>query len=155
MNDKASEKIKSKLKAALFLVLLFFFVYLLVGCDDTEESGARQDIEFTVCSRENLPEELYTIIEEKKEKLCKFTYSNGSFMYIVVCYGEKERENLNVVVNDLFMTSNAIYIDTTLKTDIGVTVTATDPVAIGEYSMYPYIVLKCEKYDVPVVFDID
>lgn len=145
------KKIKPIIKAALLLVLLFIFAFLLAGCGKNDES-ARQDIEFTVCARENLPEELHTIIEEKKEKVCKFTYTNGSYMYIVVCYGEKERENLNVVVNDLFMTSNAIYIDTTLKTDA---ITATDSVATGELSMYPYIVLKCEKYDVPVVFDID
>lgn len=139
-------------KAALHLVLLFCLIFTLTGCGKKENEGARKDIDFTVCSRENLPEELYTIIEEKKEKQCKFTYTNGSFMYIVVCYGEKERENVNVVVNDLFLTSNAIYIDTTLKTDAA---TSLDQVAVGDYSMYPYIVLKCEKYDVPVVFDID
>ncbi len=139
-------------KAALFLVLLFFIGFLLAGCGSKASEGERKDIDFTVCSRENLPEELYTIIEEKKANQCKFSYTNGSYMYLVVCYGEKERENLNVVVNDLFMTSNAIYMDTTLKTDAN---TATDFVANGEYSMYPYIVLKCEKQDLPVVFDID
>ena len=140
-------------KAALGIVLLFSMV-LLVGCKE-EKEGVKKDIDFTVCARENLPEELFAIIEEKKDKVCKFTYTNGSFMYIVVCYGERERENLNVVVNDLFMTTNAIYIDTTLKTDVSGATTPTDYVASGEYSMYPYIVLKCEKYDVPVVFDID
>ena len=139
-------------KAALFLVLLFCMIFAMCACGKKEEDGARKNIDFTVCSRENLPEELFTIIEEKKEKVCKFTYTNGSFMYIVVCYGEKERENVNVVVNDLFMTSNARYIDTTLKTDKN---TSSDSVVVGECSMYPYIVLKCEKYDVPVVFDID
>ncbi len=140
-------------KAALTIVLLFSMI-LLVGCKE-EEEGVKKDIDFTVCARENLPEELFAIIEEKKDKVCKFTYTNGSFMYIVVCYGERERDNLNVVVNDLFMTTNAIYIDTTLKTDVSGEATPLDYVASGEYSMYPYIVLKCEKYDVPVVFDID
>ncbi len=140
-------------KAALGIVLLFSMV-LLVGCKE-EKKGVKKDIDFTVCARENLPEELFAIIEEKKDKVCKFTYTNGSFMYIVVCYGEREKDNLNVVVNDLFMTTNAIYIDTTLKTDVSGSASPTDYVASGEYSMYPYIVLKCEKYDVPVVFDID
>lgn len=135
-------------KAALILVLLFS----LTGCGKGEGQRERQEINFTVCSREMLPEELYTIIEEKKEKVCKFTYVNGSYMYIVVCYGEKDRENLNVVVNDLFMTDNAIYIDTTLRTDKA---SSQDSQVVGELSMYPYIVLRCEKYDVPVVFDID
>ncbi len=139
-------------KAALLTVLLFSMVFIFTGCKKDEKKGERNDIEFTVCSRDMLPEELYAIIEEKKENVSKFTYANGSYMYIVVCYGEKERENLNVVVNDLFMTSNAIYIDTTLKTD---KTSATDAVGVGELSMYPYIVLKCDKYDLPVVFDID
>lgn len=136
-------------------MLLFCIIFTLSACANEKPEGARKDIDFTVCARENLPEELFTIIEEKKDKVCKFTYTNGSFMYIVVCYGERERENLNVVVNDLFMTTNAIYIDTTLKTDVSGAATPLDYVASGEYSMYPYIVLKCEKYDVPVVFDID
>jgi len=139
-------------KAALFLVLLFVMGMFFSGCGKKEEKGARQEIDFTVCAREQLPEELFNIIEEKKDKVCKFSYTNGSFMYIVVCYGEREKENLNVVVNDLFMTSNAIYIDTTLKTDQS---TSQDAVATGEYSMYPYIVIKCDKYDLPVVYDID
>ena len=142
-------------KAALSIVLLFCLIFMLSGCSNKKQEGARKEIDFTVCARENLPDELFAIIEEKKDKLCKFTYANGSFMYIVVCYGERERENLNVVVNDLFMTSNAIYVDTTLKTDISGSATPTDFVASGEYSMYPYIVLKCEKYDVPVVFKVN
>lgn len=145
-------KIRLLTKAALLLVLLFSMTIFVTGCGKKEEEKVRKEIDFTVCSREKLPEELLQIIEEKKQNTCKFTYANGSFMYIVVCYGEKERENLNVVVNDLFMTSNAIYIDTTLKTN---ETTATDSMAVGELSMYPYIVLKCEKYDLPVVFDID
>ncbi len=145
-------KISLLTKAALFIMLLFCGIFVMSGCGNKEQEGEKKHIDFTVCARENLPEELYSIIEEKKDKVCKFTYTNGSFMYIVVCYGEKERANVNVVVNDLFLTSNAIYIDTTLKTDKA---TAADYVAKGDYSMYPYIVLKCEKYDVPVVFDID
>ncbi len=139
-------------KAALVLVLLFVMAILLSGCGKKKEQGVRREIDFTVCAREQLPEELYNIIEEKKDKVCKFSYTNGSFMYIVVCYGEREMENMNVVVNDLFMTESAIYIDTTLKTD---KTSSSDSVAMGEYSMYPYIAIKCEKYDVPVVFDID
>ena len=140
-------------KAALAIVLLFSMI-LLAGCKKKEESP-RKELDFTVCARDNLPDELFAIIEEKKDRLCKFTYANGSYMYIVVCYGEREKDNLNVVVNDLFITSNAIYVDTVLKTDISGAVTPTDYVASGEYSMYPYIVLKCEKYDVPVVFKVN
>ena len=147
-----SKHLKLCTKAALILVLLFVMGMLISGCGEKEETGAKQEIDFTVCAREQLPEELFNIIEEKKDKVCKFSYTNGSFMYIVVCYGEREMENLNVVVNDFFMTKSAIYIDTTLKTDQS---TSQDAVATGEYSMYPYIVIKCEKYDLPVVYDID
>ena len=135
-------------KAALLLMLLFLFT----GCMEKEEDKLKKDVEFTVCDKTKLPEELVEIIQEKKEKVCKLTYINGSYMYIVVCYGEHSRNNLNVVVKDLYVTDTALYVDTTLATSGH---SPSDAEALGEYSMYPYIVLKCEKYDLPVVFNID
>ncbi len=145
-------KIIKRTKAA-FLMLLFLFVMVaLTACVDKKKDSGKKDIEFTVCDKTKLPEELVEIIEEKKEKECKLTYINGSYMYIVVCYGEHSRDNLNVIVNDLYITEAAVYVDTTLATSKN---TPTNATAVGEYSMYPYIVLKCEKYDLPVIFDID
>lgn len=133
--------------AALLLVLLFS----VTGCGKEEESK-RRDIEFTVCDDTRVPTELLEIINEKKSKIFKLTYVNNEYLYIAIGYGEHDRNNLNVVVEDLYVTDNAIYVDTNLFTN---EMTPSDAVAEGGASMYPYIVLKCEKYELPVVFDID
>lgn len=133
--------------AALVLMLLFS----VTGCEKKEESKQKK-IDFTVCDETRMPTELLEIIQEKKEKVFKLTYINNDFLYIAIGYGEHERANLNVVVEDLYVTDNAIYVETNLFTT---EMTPTDAVATGNNSMYPYIVLKCEKYDLPVVFDID
>lgn len=133
--------------AAFMTMLLFSFT----GCEKKEESK-RRDIDFTVCDDTRIPSELLEIINEKKSKIFKLTYINNDYLYIAIGYGEHDRNNLNVVVEDLYATDNAIYVDTNLYTN---EMTPSDAVATGDISMYPYIVLKCEKYELPVVFNID
>lgn len=142
------KRIMSRIMAAVFLLLPF----LLCGCEKNEDS-ARTDIAFTVCDSTRIPDELRTVIEEKKSKIFKLTYVNNNYLYIAIGYGEHDRTNLNVVVNDLYVTKNAIYVDTSLTT--GEMASDTDSHVSGEQSMYPYIVLKCEQYELPVIFDID
>lgn len=135
----------------IFILLgLLILLCSLSACGKKEEE-ARKDIDFTVCDKTKLPEELVEIIEEKKHKVFKLSYINNDYMYIVIGYGEKNRQNLNVVVEDLYLTDNAIYVETNLITEEE----KEDNQMTGGASMYPYIVLKCEKYDLPVVFDID
>ena len=77
---------------------------------------------------------------------------NNDYLYIAIGYGEHDRKNLNVVVEDLYVTDTAIYVETNLLTN---EMTPSDSFATGDASMYPYIVLKCERYELPVVFEID
>lgn len=137
-----------KLMIAAFMIMLLFS---FAGCEKKEESK-RSDIDFTVCDDTRIPEELLEIINEKKSKIFKLTYINKDYLYIAIGYGEHDRNNLNVVVEDLYVTDNAIYVDTNLYTN---EMTPSDAVVSGDISMYPYIVLKCEKYELPVVFNID
>lgn len=131
--------------AACFFVLLF----LLSGCGGRREHEDR-DIDFTVCSDSKLPEELLKIINEKKEKPFKLAYVNSSYMYIVIGYGEMPRANYNVAVERIYSTGKEIIVKTNLYTEQA---TLSDGVPHGESSMYPYIVIKCEKYDVPVTYE--
>lgn len=141
-------KYRYKLILAAFMLMLLFSV---TGCGKGEDSK-RRDIDFTVCDDTKVPNELLEIINEKKAKVFKLTYINSEFLYIAIGYGEHERNNFNVVVEDLYVTDNAIYVDTNLYTS---EMTPSDAVAEGGASMYPYVVLKCEKYELPVVFEID
>ena len=104
-----------------------------------------KDLEFTVVENAEVPEELLTIIEEKKSANFKLTYEDGGYLYIVVGYGEQNTGGYSIAVKELFLTSNAIYIDTNL---IG----PSKEEKITEAASYPYIVIKTEYLDKSVVF---
>ena len=70
-------------------------------------------------------------------------------MYICVGYGEQVSGGYSIAVNALYLTENAIYADTTLLGP-----DPSDPAAGKKNSVScPYIVLKTEFIDKPVVFD--
>ena len=86
------------------------------------------------------------MIGKKKEKAFKITFEDQGFLYICIGYGAQETGGYSIALNDLYETSNAVYVDTNL---IGPPPEEkSDPVA-----SYPYIVIKTEFVDKPVVFD--
>ena len=108
-----------------------------------------KDLEFTVLAEENIPEELKTVIEEKKNSAFKVTYQDNGFLYICVGYGEQVSGGYSITVNALYLTENAIYADTTLLGP-----DPADPAADKKKApSCPYIVLKTEFVDKPVVFE--
>lgn len=126
----------------------------LTGCsmETKEENGKVKDLDFTVIGEDNLPEELKQIIEEKKEKEFKVTYQDNASLYICVGYGKQETGGYSITVNDLYLTANSIYVDTNL---IGPEAEKRELYENKENggTSYPYIVLKIEYLDKPVVFD--
>ncbi|MCH5256189.1 MAG: protease complex subunit PrcB family protein [Lachnospiraceae bacterium] len=104
-----------------------------------------RDLEFSVIAEDNLPEELLSIISEKKVSPFKLTFQDQGYVYICIGYGEQETGGYSITVNELYETSNAIYIDTNL---LGPGVEDK-----GKKSpSYPYVVVKTEYIDKPVVF---
>jgi hypothetical protein len=130
--------------------LLFTIVITVLGITacKTEKTDIKKikDLEFTVVEDADLPGELKEIIDEKKENPFKLSYSNKDYLYIVVGYGKQNSGGYSISVDDLFLTSNAIYIDTNL---IGPT--KDDMVTQGV--TYPYVVVKLEFIDKSVVFE--
>lgn len=122
-------------------------VALLSGCTMlSEERMKLRDLEFTVLSEEKIPEELKTIIEEKKATPFKLTYSDNEYLYISIGYGEQTTGGYSVTVNELYLTDNAIYVNTTLLGPEGAE--KKDDIA-----SYPYIVMKTEYLDETVIFE--
>lgn len=140
-----SKSVLSKIKITALLMMLLF---LCASCKK-DEKKARYEVSYTVCDATKLPNQLLSIIEEKKKNSFKISYIDNSYMYIAVGYGEKNRSNFHVAVEDLYVTDRELYISTNLYTDKATMSDATT----NEGSMYPYIVIKCEKYDLPVIFD--
>ncbi|MCM1261782.1 MAG: protease complex subunit PrcB family protein [Butyrivibrio sp.] len=119
----------------------------VIACGKKQDPMEKiKDLEFTVIAEDKLPDELLSMIEEKKKESFKLTFQDQGFLYICVGYGEQETGGYSIAVNDLYETGNAIYIDTNL---IG-------PGAEEKGRLvpsYPYVVVKTEFVDKPVAFD--
>jgi len=136
-----------RLRISVLLLMILISVIALVGCK-TEDTDVKKikDLDFTVVEDADIPGELKEIIDEKKEKPFKLTYSNKDYLYIVVGYGQQNSGGYSIAVDELYLTSNAIYIDTNLigpsKDDL-----------VTQGVTYPYIVVKIEFMDKRVVFE--
>lgn len=124
----------------------WFHTEKTIASVDEQEAEQRIDLDFTVCEEERLPDELFEIIEEKKAAPFKLTFTTREYMYIVVGYGARQRGGCSVTVNSLYRTSQAVYIDTNL---IGI---EGEPIQIDGIT-YPYVAVKCENQNLPVVYE--
>ena len=142
MEVKMRRFIKLLLSLTMMITIIGF-----VGCakEDTEVKKLK-DLEFTVVEDADLPGELKEIIDEKKEEPFKLSYSNKDNLYIVVGYGKQNSGGYSISVDELYLTSNAIYINTTL---IGPS--KEDMVSQGV--TYPYVVVKLEFREERIVFE--
>lgn len=123
------------------LILIF-----LSGCSmQTNQTEKLQDLEYTIVEEADLPEELRTILEEKKKESFKLTYEAEDSLYLCVGYGEQATGGYSISVNELYLSENAIYFDTNL---IGPEL--SEPAA--EAASYPYLAVKTAYLDKPVVF---
>ena len=139
--------IKAK-KLILFCLIVFAYSIIAIGCGEKRDTLAKlKDLEFTVITEENAPEELLAIADEKKETGFKLTFQDNGFLYICRGYGKQETGGFSITIDALYETENAIYFDTTLK----------GPVPGEEEKRqspsYPYVIVKTELIDKPVVFE--
>lgn len=133
-----------------FYILGAAALLMLTGCAKEKDPLLKvKDLEFTVLSEDNIPEELKTVIEEKKTDAFKVTYQDNGFLYICIGYGEQISGGYSITVNDLYLTENAIYADTTLLGPEP----GEETSAKRNTPSYPYIVIKTEFVDKPVVFN--
>ncbi len=119
---------------------------LLSGCSilDKKEEKVR-DLQITPVPDNELPQELQTLLAQKTSAPFKMTYSTDENLYIAVGYGPQEGGGYSISVNELYLTGNSIVIDTELKGPE----TGEEK---GVESSSPYIVVKTELLDLPVVF---
>lgn len=134
-----------KRRICIYLVMCLLSVFLGCAGQETDVEKIR-DLEFTVVATENVPEELVTVLEEKKAEEFYQTYSDGNFMYLCVGYGEQATGGYSITVNELYLTEEHVCMDTTL---VG---PGPDEKAIPSKS-YPYIVICTEYIDRPIMFE--
>lgn len=122
---------------------------MAVGCGKEKNPLEKiKDLEFTVMAEENIPEELLAMIGEKKEQGFKLTFQDNGFLYICRGYGKQETGGYSITVDALYETDNAMYFDTTL---LGPQPGEADDKK--QSPSYPWVVIKTEFVDKPVVFE--
>lgn len=128
------------------LAMWVLVVRTLSGCSMNKDDGNKvRDLEFSVTAEAEVPQELAQIIAEKQQSPFKLTYSDDQNLYIVAGYGKQDSGGFSIAVNELYLTENSIVLDTDLigpaKGENG-----------GTENSYPYIVIKTEMSELPVVF---
>lgn len=119
---------------------------LLSGCSILGKKEEKvRDLTITPVSDSGLPQELQTLIKQKKSAPFKMTYTTDENLYIAVGYGPQEGGGYSICVNELYLTGNSVVIATELKGPEN----GEDK---GVESSSPYIVVKTELLDLPVVF---
>ena len=117
------------------------------ACGQKQDTMAKiKDLDCTVMAEDNIPEELLEKIEDKKKDAFKMTFEDQGFLYICVGYGTQNTGGYSIAVNELYETANAVYIDTNL---IG----PKPEEKSNPVESYPYVVVKTEFIDKPVLFD--
>ena len=141
-----SRRRSGKLLLAAGLLVWVFVVRILTGCSVEKKNQEKvRDLEFTVVGEADLPEELKNLIAEKKMAPFKLTYSNDQGLFIAVGYGEQPSGGYSITVEELYLTENAIVIDTELQgPEKGETV--------GAEKSYPFVVIQTEQLENPVIF---
>lgn len=135
------------MKKLTIFVIGIFLVCVLCGCSLLSDERIKlRDLDFTVLSEEKLPDELKTIVEERKAEPFKLTYSDNQYLYICIGYGQQETGGYSIAVDELYLTDNAVYVSTSLLGP-----QASDK--SNKTPSYPYIVVKTEFLEQTVIFE--
>lgn len=133
-----------KKRTAIWMMFVMT-IFLMTGCQMLgSEKVKLRDLDFTVQSEEVIPAELLELIKERQKEPFKFTFTDREDLYICIGYGEQERGGYSITVDSLYLTEDAIYVETTLL----------GPESGGNIKnavSYPYIVIKTEALDKTVV----
>lgn len=139
-------KQRRKMFFRLSLVFLVLLLGVLTGCGIKKDDPAKvRDLEFSVVPQEEIPQDLLEVIREKEKSDFKLTYTDDKNLYIVTGYGEQKGGGYSIAVVSLYLTENSIVLDADL---IGPE-KGEDP---GTQPSYPYIVIRTEMSDLPVIF---
>ena len=128
-------------------ILLMTLVMCLSGC--ALFGGERmklRDLEFTVLSEEMVPAELAKILEEKRKEPFQMTYTDMENLYLCVGYGAQPSGGFSIAVEELYLTDATVVVKTLL---LGPDLSEKQ----RQIQTYPYIVIKTEALEEPVIFE--
>lgn len=124
-----------------------FCLLAMAGCGgENGEVTKVKDLDYTVVEEADVPEQLLTLINKKKQNAFCLTYKSEDAYYICQGFGTQMTSGYSIAVDELFLGTNAIYIKNTL---IG---PGKDEL-VTQNATHPFIVVKIELMDYNVVFE--
>ena len=133
---------KNKIKLT---VILMICIAVTSACGWEKTSSKKlSDVDYTIVSSQETPKEVIKIIEERKEKEFKVTYSDEQYTYIVIGYGKQKYSGYSITVTNLYETANAVFVKTEFK--------GPEKYTEKEENSYPYIVIKIKYSDKNIIF---
>lgn len=143
IKEKMSDGVHMK-KLTLYLLVLCVF---LMGCSIQKDDEKKlRDIDYTVTPKEDLPEELQTMIGEKEKDPFELTYGENGYLYVARGYGSQPTSGYSIRVDSCYESSNSIWVTTTLEGPQKGNQTV-------EEETFPCIVLKMEYSEKGVIFE--
>lgn len=121
------------------LTALVIGALLAAGCSVERTDPVKiEDLSYTILEESQIPEGLGALIEEKKAQRFQMTFDTEGERYIAVGYGTQATGGYSISVEELYLSANAIYIDTNL---IG----PRKGERVTEAESYPYLVVQIEN----------
>lgn len=138
-------------RKSCLLAVLSGLLLCLCGCSAEvlhREEGRQLD--FTVTARSELPEEVEAVLDEKLGTSFETACQYGDSLYLICGYPVQESGGYSIRVNHLTATKDAIYFQAEL---IGPGSDETTESTKNSTSTAPWLVVKTEYLDLPVIFE--
>lgn len=127
------------------LLCILISIHALTGCKHQNAPEKTDSLEFTVVAGADIPKELAELIQERQEDSFDLTYSDNTCLYIIKGFGKQASGGYNIVVNDFYQSLDCLVFDAELFGP-------KEGESVSGKPSYPYIVIKTEYRDEPVVF---
>ena len=109
------------------------------------DSEEETELSYTVVKTDEIPAEVLEIIEKQKAQEFQMTYQSEDYLYIMKGYGLQNSGGYSIKVLSLVQRGEGIVCETQL-------VGPSTREEMSKEVSYPYIVLKTEYRDLPVLF---
>ena len=127
-------------------VVIFLLTIQISGCEGNYKGSEKGlNLEYTVLGETKIPEEFLSQIEEKKAEKFELTYRDNEYLYIAKGFGEQKTSGSSISVTNLTCEDQTIYFERKRVIPQG-------KENLNSISSFPYIVIKTELIDFPVVF---
>lgn len=139
-----TEMKKGRIPAALCLVCLLL---LAGGCRaERIDRNGEKELAYTVMKTEDIPEEVMKTMEEQGEEPYQLCYQDGEVLYLMRGYGKQETGGYSIQIESLSSSGATVIFRTKLLGPQSREEQKSD-------GSCPYIVVRTENQELPVLFE--